>query len=304
MADKDLPRLRANADWKKLSAAHQAQLVEYCRTGKPDTPDVREGDSVLLCDSLVKVDESVRETLLQKVKEESRRFPRLLGLSGTPGWERPRFSGGQAAGAEVALCQRRMIQVMSLLVDRRLAARTTERQTLLDNTIEWFIFMGLPIEFATTSDSSLMGEFVKGPPQRLVLYHQSLLKIGPDSVGDKKETLRKCAHEVNHACRRNVAETDDGTHMVDELFAYVTELIADGNVVTESQISETFRTLSAPPYNLRKIIEGSVGQSYKKGIKYQGNSELPSANMLAYPLPSPGTANAGWHHTNAVPGLT
>ena len=124
---------------------------------------VREGDAVLLCDSLVKVEEVVRETLLQKVKEDSRRFRRLIGMSGTPSFERPRLNGAPVAGAEVATFQRRLIQIYSMLSDtetRLEKSSNNDRRKLVTNTIEWFIFSGLPLEFATTTDGSLMGEYI------------------------------------------------------------------------------------------------------------------------------------------------
>lgn len=305
-AGKDFPKLRADAAFKKLSPAHQDLLLEFCRSGVPFTPEVREGDAVLLCDSLVKVEEVVRETLLQKVKEDSRRFRRMIGMSGTASFERPKMNNAPAAGAEVATCQRRLIQVFAMLSDTETRLETSsnhDRKKLVTNTIEWFIFSGLPLEFATTTDGSLMGEYVP-TTHRMILYHESLLKIGPDKLGDPRETLRKLAHEVNHACRRDVEDADTPeVRLIDEFHAYLTELIAHGETVTESQVNQTFQTLSDPPYNLKKVVNSPAGVGYRQSIKYQGGTNFSSNNVLIFPVPAPGTATVGWHHTNAVPGL-
>lgn len=312
MAPKDkLTRLRADAAFKKLSPAHQQVLVDYCEaSGLPTTPAVREDDAVLLADALVAVDDSVRDTLVSALKgdpnEPDKRppwklAPRLVGMTGTTTWAKPVLNKAPAGGADVSACRRRLVQVFALLARREATARGSQVKALLTNTIEWFIFANLPIEFATSSDGALMGEYVK-ERHAMVLYHESMLKIRPDGIGDERETVRKLAHEVNHACRRKVEDEGDGTRLVDELFAYVTELIAVGNVVTEAQIAETFRTLADPPYNLKKVIESRTGQDYRASIRYQG-SPLPQSNPVIFPLPSPGTATTGWQHTNAVPGL-
>ena len=73
--------------------------------------------------------------------------------------------------------------------------------------------------------------------------------------------------------------------------------------MTESQVNETFRTLSNPPYNLRKVVDSPQGISYRTSIKYQGGTNNSSNNVLVFPVPAPGTATVGWQHTNAVPGL-
>ncbi|MBX3465906.1 MAG: hypothetical protein KF878_03280 [Planctomycetes bacterium] len=304
---KDFPALRADRDFKALSAGHQAALLEFCRDGAPHTPEVREADAVLFCSSLVAVTEPVRDTLLQSIKEDSRRFRRLLGLTGTSSFGAPRLNGAPATGDEVARCQRRLVHVFALLSDAETRAQSGanhRRKEVITNTIEWFIFAGLPIEFATSSDSSLMGEY-DGVKHRMILYHESALKLRPEGVGDAKETLRKLAHEVNHACRRKVEDQDSpGVRLVDEFHAYLTELIAGGQVVTEQQVSETFGILAAAPYRLKKVIDSDVGVSYRKALKYDVHGvDLPSSNTLRFPVPSPGTANQGWHHTNAVPGL-
>lgn len=299
MADKDLPVLRKSASFQKLSPAHQDVLVDYCRNGKPDKAETRERDSAMWCADLLALDEAVRQTLLGKIKEDSRRFVRLYSLTGTASWEKPRLDGKEATGADVSLCRRRMVQVISLLVDRQLTA-SSGRATLLENTIEWFIFGGLRLEFGKSPAEGVLGQYIT-EGHRLLLCHDSLLKIGPDSIGDPRETLRKIAHEVNHACRRKEAIDSDGAHMVDELFAYVTELLAAGQTVTRKQMAETFQTLSGPPYNLRKVINSQAGKDYQERIQYK---EYDANNtLLVYPLPSPGTESQGWNHTNAVPGL-
>ncbi|MGE0707011.1 MAG: hypothetical protein AB7N76_02530 [Planctomycetota bacterium] len=302
MADKDFPRLRADPDWKKLSAAHQTALIDYCRDAKLDTDKVREADAVLMASSLAAVSEPVRETFLKKLKEDYRRSPRLIGMTGTTTWEHPRLNGKPAAGAELDACRRRLIQVFSLLRDRELFAHDhgASRAGLLTNTIEWFIFANLPLEFGTSSDSALMGEYVR-ERHAMILYHQSLLQIGTDKIGDPSETVRKLAHEVNHACRRHEDTSGDAV-VADELFAYVTELIAAGNTVTEGQIASTFKTLAGPPYNLKKVIDSPSGQAYRQAIRYQ-DIPIPDSNPVIFPLPSPGTPNSGWHHDNRVPGL-
>jgi hypothetical protein len=304
---KTFPGLRASASFQKLSAPHQQLLLDYCESGKPDDPKRREYDAIMVAQSLAVVDETVRETYLRALAPTaddadcSRRMPRLIGMTGTASWERPVVNGAPAAGAAVAEFQRRLTQVFILLADFERQARGSEVKALRTNTVEWFIFAGLPIEWET-GGGGVLGVYDR-TKHRMVLHHESLLKIRPDGIGDRRETLRKLAHEVNHACRRAWPEEGDATTLVDELYAYVTELIVVGNVVTEAQIAETFETLSGPPYNLKKVINSEVGKSYRAAIKYQ-RPDLPSqSNPVAFPLPSPGAPSAGWQHTNAVPGL-
>ena len=308
--DKDHPRLRGAAAFKQLAAKHQGVLLEFCDASVPAPVAEREADAIMFAESLALVDEATRETLLTALKGDPTqpekqppwlRAPRLLGMTATATWEKPILNGKPATGADASSCRRRLVQVFALLAAAELRAKGAQLKTLLTNTVEWFIFANLPIEFATTSDGALMGEYVK-ERHAMVLYHDSMLKIGPDGIGDPRETLRKLAHEVNHACRRGIEDEGDGTRLVDEVFAYVTELLAVGNVVTEGQIASTFKALADPPYNLSKVIESPAGKAYRAQIRYQGQP-WPDSNPVVYPLPSPGTATVGWHHTNAVPGL-
>jgi hypothetical protein len=316
MGDKDFARLRADANFKKLSAPHQALLIEACevktvvvntQTGftVPAPPVAeREFDCVLLCTDLVLFDEGVRDKILQKIKQDVRRLPTMVGMCDLPSFKEPRHNGAPAGGGDKLACQGRLVQIFSFLREQELSlGRSRAAKVILGNTIDWFFFMRVPIDFDGKAGKALA---VYAPDtNRVTVFHESQLKLTADGIGDKKELLRKMTHEVNHACRRAAAQANLGpqANLADEVYAYVTELIADNNTVTEDQIDDMFVKLANPPYDLKAFIESDAGKKYKDSIQFQvpRKESTPSANPVVFPIP-PGSGHAGWSHTNATDG--
>jgi hypothetical protein len=204
------------------------------------------------------------------------------------------FDGAPASGDTKSTTQQMLVRVSALMISRALSiggAPGVVRQ----NTVEWIMGASAPLSLQSMgSAGGALGAF-DGKVVTLTVG-DPIMNISTSGVGGGEECMRKLCHEYNHACRRNISvDQPKSQWMADEFWAYMTELIAGNQTITRPQVTETFNIISRAPYNLRDIVEGDAGKSFKEALKYEDHGTWEGLDLTSIPKP---TMNPSWQMTN------
>jgi hypothetical protein len=167
---------------------------------------------------------------------------------------------------------------------------------ILTNTVEHFM-QGLPLKLGSkTGGAEALAQYTDASHD-ITVNCSSQLGITPAGIQDPSETVKKLAHEVNHACRHGYGQNtqeQDGT-FCDEFYAYMTELLATGQTITEKQVDQTYDILRKPPYSLGKFMDGDVGTAWIAKLTYVDGGTYKTLNVSSIPKP---TGGDGWNLDN------
>jgi hypothetical protein len=292
--------LETYPDYMALPADQKKPLADYVQNGVTGSSDPRvKSDANRLSDakdvaSLMKSGGTdVGATFADEIGKSPGIIPQLSRLGGVDWYTAPTFDGSAASGGTKTTTQQRLVRVIALLVSRGLGAGPTGKKILM-NTVEHFM-AGLPLKLGSkTGGAEALAQYT-GSSHDITVNIAQPLGIEPSGIHDQDETIRKLAHEVNHSCRHGYDTSGDDGTFVDEFYAYMTELLAGGQTISDKQVNQTLDILRKPPYSKGAFIDGSTGKAWVARLKYttSGNWELLDVSSI----PNPG-GGGGWNLDN------
>ena len=294
--------LETYPDYMALPDDQKKPLSAYVQNGVTGSSDPRvKSDANRLSDAkdvatLMKTGGTdVGATFADEIGKSPGIIPQLSRLGGLDWYNSPTFDGAAASGGSKTTTQQRLVRVIALLVSRAIGAGPTGKK-ILTNTVEHFM-AGLPLKLGSkTGGAEALAQYTDSSHD-ITVNCSSQLGITPAGIQDASETVKKLAHEVNHACRhgygQNTAE-QDGT-FCDEFYAYMTELLASGQTITEAQVDQTYTILRKAPYSLGKFMDGDVGKAWIAKLTYVDGGTYKTLNVDSIPKP---TGGDGWSLDN------
>jgi hypothetical protein len=296
--------LETYPDYMALPDDQKKSLSDYVQNGVTGSSDPRvKSDANRLSDAkdvatLMKDGGTdVGAAFADEVGKSPGIIPQLSRMGPLDWWKSPTWDGAAASGGDKTTTQQRLVRVISLLISRANGAGPTGKK-ILTNTIEHFM-QGLPLKLGSkTGGAEALAQY-SDITHDITVNCSSQLGITPASIQDPGETVKKLAHEVNHACRHGYGDTkgDDGT-FCDEFYAYMTELLATGQTITEAQVDQTYTILRKAPYSLGKFMDGDVGKAWIAKLTYVDGGTYKTLNVGSIPKP---TGGDGWsldNHSN------
>jgi hypothetical protein len=292
--------LETYPDYMALPDDQKRPLSDYAKNGIPGSGDPRvKSDANRLLDSkdvatlMKKCGTEVGATFADEIGKAPGIIPRWSQIPDQYDWFfSPTFDGAATSGSTMTTTQQRLVRLLSLLFSRAIGAGSAAK--ILANTADHFL-QGLTLKLGSkTGGAEALAQYT-GSSNEITVNCSSQLGITPSGIQDQNETVRKLAHEVNHACRHGEDTNGSAGTFFDEFYAYMTELLAGGQTITESQVDQTYDILRKPPYSLGGFIDSDAGIAWIKKMTFTDGGTYKTLDMGTIPKP---TGGDGWNLDN------
>lgn len=278
--------LDGSAAFKTLDPQQQASLRAYVATKGYDNPLDRARNvlDLIALRANGTIDSAALNAVINVFTNEATAANDCIALLHTKSFRSPRVDGASVTGADKVDAQCRLLQLVTLYASTAHKA-SSPRSDLLRNTLDAVLRNGkVTVEFRTTGPAGKLST-TSSPPVVSLNYKE--LKIEPNGIGERAESLAKLAHEVNHACRAHDPDANKLPGIVgNELYAYMTEVIAAGQTPSWSHINTLKGMLRSPPYSLGAWLDSPAAAEYFSKLQFRGgiltgmpNSGIPGWNL-------------------------